>query len=344
LKFLITGGAGFIGSHLIEKLLEKGDKVINVDNLDSFYSYEIKLENILYSTGKKNFIPELRDINGKEEKINFVRDLTRSENYSFELCDIRNFEYLDKLFSKENFDMVINFAGLAGVRPSLERPLEYEDVNVRGYMNLLELCKKYEINKFIQISSSSVYGNSKTVPFKETDIVDFAISPYAATKKSGEVMGHVYHSLYGIDMFQLRFFTAYGPRQRPDLAIHKFTKMILEDTPIPFFGDGDTFRDYTFVGDIVQGVLKSIDFLKAHTGVYEILNLGESQTISLNEMVKEIERALGKKAILNKLPLQAGDVKRTYADITKAKNLIGYNPTTKFSDGIDLFVEWYKNK
>ena len=210
-------------------------------------------------------------------------------------------------------------------------------------MNILEICKKLGIKKFIQASSSSVYGNNKKAPFKETDIVDFAISPYAATKKSCEVIGHVYYKLYNIDMFQLRFFTVYGERQRPDLAIYKFTKMILEGKEIPFYGDGNTFRDYTYVKDIVQGITKSIDYLKNNSDVYEILNLGESHVVSLKEMVEVIENTLGIKAKINKLPMQMGDVEKTYADINKAKTLLGYNPSTKFEDGIVKFVDWFKN-
>ena len=250
---------------------------------------------------------------------------------------------MDKIFSEYKIDLAFNPAAMAGVRPSLLDPLLYEEVNIKGYMNLLELCKKYGIKKFIQASSSSVYGNNKNVPFKETDIVDFAISPYAATKKSGEVLGHVYHKLYDIDMIQLRFFTVYGPKQRPDLAIHKFTKMILEEKSIPFYGDGNTKRDYTYIDDIVDGILKSIDYLFKNKNVYEIFNLGESHVVSLKEMVETIEKVLGKKAVLDKQPMQPGDVEKTYADISKAKEILGYNPKTNFEDGIKKFVDWYMN-
>ena len=249
---------------------------------------------------------------------------------------------MNRVFAENSFDLVFNPAAMAGVRPSLLDPMLYEDVNVRGYMNLLELCKKYGIKKFVQASSSSVYGNNKEVPFKETAIVDFAISPYAATKKSCEVMGHVYHKVYNIDMVQLRFFTVYGPKQRPDLAIHKFTKMILEDKPIPFYGDGTTKRDYTYIDDIVDGILKSMNYLFNNENVYEIFNIGESHVVSLKEMVETIENAIGKKAILDIQPMQPGDVDKTYADISKAKTMIGYDPQTNFSEGIRKFVEWYK--
>ena len=251
---------------------------------------------------------------------------------------------MDRVFSENRFDLVFNPAAMAGVRPSLLDPMLYEDVNIRGYMNLLELCKKYRVKKFVQASSSSVYGNNKEVPFKETAIVDFAISPYAATKKSCEIMGHVYHKLYNIDMVQLRFFTVYGPKQRPDLAIHKFTKMILEDKPIPFYGDGTTKRDYTYIDDIVDGILKSMNYLFNNETVYEIFNLGESHVVSLKEMVETIENTLGKKAILDIQPMQPGDVEKTYADISKAKAMIGYDPQTNFSEGIRKFVEWYKRQ
>jgi len=220
----------------------------------------------------------------------------------------------------------------------------YQDVNVKGTMNILEVCREFGVNKFVMASSSSVYGNNKKVPFSETDIVDFAISPYAATKKSCEVIGHSYHHLFNIDMAMLRFFTVYGPGQRPDLAIHKFTKMIEEGTSIPFYGEGDSKRDYTYIDDIVDGVVKTIKYVQDNTSVYEIFNLGESQTISLSQMVTTIEDALGKKAIINKLPMQPGDVDVTFANVSKAKEMLGYNPTMDFSEGIKKFVNWYRSK
>ena len=237
--------------------------------------------------------------------------------------------------------MVVHLAALAGVRPSIERPLDYVDVNIRGTMNLWELCKEFGIKKFICASSSSVYGNNEKVPFAETDTVDKPISPYAATKKCGEILGHTYHHLYQIDMIQLRFFTVYGPRQRPDLAIHKFTKLIDNQKEIPFYGDGTTARDYTFVEDIIDGVVKSIKYLEQHQGVYEILNLGESEVITLKEMVETLEKTLEEKVMLNRQSMQPGDVQKTNADITKAKNLIDYAPKTNFQNGIKKFVEWF---
>ena len=237
--------------------------------------------------------------------------------------------------------MVIHLAALAGVRPSIERPMEYVEVNILGSMNLWELCKDYGIKKFICASSSSVYGNNEKIPFAETDNVDRPISPYAATKKCGEILGHTYHHLYDIDMIQLRFFTVYGPRQRPDLAIHKFAKIISDGEEIPFYGDGTTARDYTFVEDIVDGITKSIVYLENHNKVYEVLNLGENQVVSLKEMLVEIETNLDRKAKLNRLPMQAGDVQKTNADITKAKKMVGYTPKTNFQNGIKKFVEWF---
>lgn len=340
-NFLITGGAGFIGSTVTEKLLNNGDKVVVVDNFNDFYDYNRKIRNILEITNNFNKIGEFENLS-KDEKISKLIEIVNSDRFTLIYGDIRDREAMDRVFVKNKFDLVFNPAAMAGVRPSLLDPMLYEDVNIRGYMNLLELCKKYGVKKFVQASSSSVYGNNKEVPFKETAIVDFVISPYAATKKSCEVMGHVYHNLYNIDMVQLRFFTVYGPKQRPDLAIHKFTKMILEDKPIPFYGDGTTKRDYTYIDDIVDGILKSMSYLFNNENVYEIFNLGESHVVSLKEMVETIENALGKKATLDIQPMQPGDIDKTYADISKAKAMIGYEPQTNFAEGIRKFVEWYK--
>ncbi|WP_294064928.1 GDP-mannose 4,6-dehydratase [uncultured Fusobacterium sp.] len=342
-NFLITGGAGFIGSTVAEKLLNNGDRVVVVDNFNDFYDYNRKIRNILEITNNFNKINEFENLL-KDEKISKLIEIVNSDRFTLIYGDIRDREAMDRVFAENSFDLVFNPAAMAGVRPSLLDPMLYEDVNVRGYMNLLELCKKYGVKKFVQASSSSVYGNNKEVPFKETAIVDFAISPYAATKKSCEVMGHVYHKLYNIDMVQLRFFTVYGPKQRPDLAIHKFTKMILEDKPIPFYGDGTTKRDYTYIDDIVDGILKSMSYLFNNKNVYEIFNLGESHVVSLKEMVETIENALGKKAILDIQPMQPGDVEKTYADISKAKAMIGYDPQTNFAEGIKKFIEWYKRQ
>lgn len=340
MNYLVTGGSGFIGSHLVERLLKNGHSVINIDNFDDFYDYRIKIRNTLESVGKDSeflFTEKEKDI----QKLVFE---TSSENYKLYHLDIRDVVGLQKLFSENTIDLVIHLAALAGVRPSIERPLEYEEVNIRGTMNLWEECKKHQIKKFVCASSSSVYGNNTKVPFAETDFVDAPISPYAATKKSVEIMGHVYHHLYQIDMVQLRFFTVYGPRQRPDLAIHKFTKLILENKEIPFYGDGSTARDYTYIDDIIDGVLKSILYLENHDNIYEIVNLGESHVITLNEMVSTIESVLGKTAYRNQLPMQPGDVTKTNADISKARMLMGYEPSTNFQNGIKKFVEWFLKK
>lgn len=340
MNYLITGGSGFIGSHLAEQLLKKGHSVINIDNFDNFYSYQIKIQNTLDAI---QYFSDF-EYSGKDNDIKKLISLSQSENYRLYYQDIRDKRGLEEIFKNHKIDTVIHLAALAGVRPSIERPLEYEEVNIRGTMNLWELCKDFNINKFVCASSSSVYGNNEKIPFSETDNVDNPISPYAATKKCGEILGHVYHDLYKIDMIQLRFFTVYGPRQRPDLAIHKFTKLISEDQEIPFYGDGSTARDYTYIDDVVDGIWKSVQYLENHSDVYEIINLGESEVINLNEMLSTLEKTLGKSAIRKNLPMQPGDVLKTNADITKAKTLIGYKPDTNFQNGIKKFVEWFLRK
>lgn len=337
MTYLITGGSGFIGSHLVEQLLKNGHSVINIDNFDDFYDYKIKIKNTLESLGSNSEF----NFTDREKDIQNLATETKSESYQLYYQDIRDKEGLKEIFHNHKIDLVIHLAALAGVRPSIERPLEYEEVNIRGTQNLWELCNEFGVKKFVCASSSSVYGNNQKVPFAETDNVDNPISPYAATKKCSEVIGHVYHSLYHIDMILLRFFTVYGPRQRPDLAIHKFTKLIYENQEIPFYGDGSTARDYTFVDDIIDGVLKSIQYLETNDNVYEIINLGESEVIMLSEMVTTLENTIGKKAIKKILPMQPGDVQKTNADITKAKALIGYKPSTNFQNGTKKFVEWF---
>lgn len=348
MNIIVTGGAGFIGSHLCEKLMALGHRVINIDNFHEFYSLEIKVKNVLESTNKielfesfKKMFKEFYLEMDREKILNYLSYVTEGKKYKFYYSDIRDSEEMNKIFSQEKPDFIINLAGLAGVRPSLLNPLLYEDVNVKGTTNLLEMCRKYDVKKFIQASSSSVYGNNKKIPFSENDVVDFSISPYAATKKSCEVMGHVYYALYKIDMFQLRFFTVYGERQRPDLAIHKFVKSISEEKEILMYGDGNTFRDYTYIDDIIQGIIKTINYLNTNENVYEILNLGSNNPISLKNMIAVIEKAMGKKAKIKHLPMQAGDVDKTYADIGKAQKLIGYCPQTKFEKGIENFINWY---
>ena len=340
MKYLITGGSGFIGSHLVEHLLKNGHSVINIDNFDDFYSYKIKLTNTLESLGRDtswNFTDKNTDIEQ-------LQKLCNSDQYTLYYQDIRDMEGLKKIFQSHTIDQVIHLAALAGVRPSIERPLEYEEVNIKGSMNLWELCKEFNIKKFVCASSSSVYGNNEKIPFSEEDNVDRPISPYAATKKCGEILGHVYYHLYNIDMIHLRFFTVYGPRQRPDLAIHKFSRMIKEGQRIPFYGDGKTARDYTYIDDIIDGIVKASDYLQNHNHVYEILNLGESEVVPLDKMLETIEKELHTKAPKNQLPMQPGDVHRTNADIKKAVQLVGYSPRTNFQNGIKKFVEWFLRK
>ena len=340
MNYLVTGGSGFIGSHLVEQLIKSGHSVTNIDNFDNFYDYRIKIQNTLDSVeiGDK-FI--FKDKSLDIQKLIFE---TSSERYQLYYQDIRDLKGLQEIFRKHKIDVVIHLAALAGVRPSIERPLEYQAVNITGSMNLWEVCKEFKVNKFVCASSSSVYGNNEKIPFSESDAVDNPISPYAATKKSVEILGHVYHSLYKIDMIQLRFFTVYGPRQRPDLAIHKFTKLISENKEIPYYGDGKTSRDYTFIDDIIHGILNSILYLENNDSVYEVINLGENEVITLEKMLSTIEETLEQKAIKKNLPMQAGDVQKTNADITKARQMINYRPETNFENGIKIFVEWFLRK
>lgn len=315
MKILITGGSGFIGSHLSEFLLKKEHQIVNIDNFNDFYDPQIKRNNI--------------------------KNQLENKNYTLLEGDIRDESFIKKAFKDQSFDLVVHLAAMAGVRPSIQNPLLYEEVNVKGTLNILEACKEFDVKKIVSASSSSVYGNNEKVPFHEEDIVDRSISPYASTKKSCEVTSHVYHHLYNLDVIQLRFFTVYGPKQRPDLAIHKFTKMIYEGKEIPFYGDGTSKRDYTYIDDIIDGVYKSILYVMENENVYEIFNLGESETISLTDMVKTIESELNITAKLKRLEQQPGDVFQTYADISKAKSILGYNPTTNFKNGIEKFVEWF---
>lgn len=313
MNILVTGAAGFIGSHVCEHFIKLGHSVIGLDNFDSFYPIEFKAQNL--------------------------EDLNKSTRFQFYEADIRDKKGLDDIFRDANIEVVIHLAAKAGVRPSIESIEEYYDVNVNGTVNLLESMRKNGVKKMLFASSSSIYGNNGKVPFSETDPVDNPISPYASTKKSGELLCHVYHHLYNFDITCLRFFTVFGPRQRPDLAIHKFTRLIEEEKPIPFYGDGSTSRDYTYIADIVDGINCAINHLKG----YQIFNLGESTVITLNQLVRTIENTLNKKAILNKQPMQPGDVNKTYADISRAKSEIGYNPKFDFETGIKEFVEWYEN-
>jgi UDP-glucuronate 4-epimerase len=308
---LVTGAAGFIGSHLSEALLSAGWKVVGLDSFDSFYEPAVKRKNLAACIGRPGF--------------------TLVEG------DIRESTAVEKAIG--GVVLVVHLAARAGVRPSIEQPLLYEDVNVHGTNVILEAMRKYGVRRMVFASSSSVYGNSPKVPFSETDNVDFPISPYAATKKAGELLCHTYHHLFGMDITCLRFFTVYGARQRPDLAIHKFTRLIEEGRPIPVFGDGSMMRDHTYIGDIISGVMRSID----NCGGYHIYNLGESQPVSLSDLITAIETALGKKAVIQRLPPQPGDVERTFADITRARVEIGYAPQTALADGLAKFVDWFRS-
>lgn len=321
---LVTGGAGFIGSHLSERLLKAGNKVLVIDNFNDYYDPAIKRNNI------------------EEVKKTCIESDIPLENYKVFEGDIRDNEFLKGVFSNK-IDSIMHLAAMAGVRPSIQDPSLYYDVNITGTVNLLERCRENGIKQFVFASSSSVYGNNEKVPFSESDRVDKPISPYAATKKSGELLCHTYSHLFDMNIACLRFFTVYGPRQRPDLAINKFTRLILEDKEIPFYGDGTTSRDYTFVDDIVTGIVSSINYVNTDKKVFEIFNIGGDKTVSLIEMVKAIEEVLGKKAKLNILPMQPGDVNRTCADITHSRKIIGYNPQTSFKEGIKNFIDWKLN-
>ena len=316
--YLITGGAGFIGSSLADNLLKENNKVIIIDNFCDFYDPSIKEDNI--------------------------KDALKNANYKLYRGDIRDKKILDKIFSENSIDIVVHLAAMAGVRPSIENPVLYQEVNCMGTQNILEAMKKHHVDKLVMASSSSVYGNTKEVPFREDMIVDFAISPYAATKKANEVMTHVYHKLENFNVIMLRFFTVFGPRQRPDLAINKFTRLMLNNEEIPMFGDGETSRDYTYIDDIIDGIKRSCDYVVNNKNVYEIINLGNSSPVTLKEMINIIGEVVGVTPKINRLPMQPGDVDRTYADVSKAQRLLEYSPKTSFKNGIIKFVEWYKGK
>ena len=311
MRILITGGAGFIGYHLATALIKKGDAVSLLDNFNNYYDPEIKRRN--------------------------VRDLEAMGGVTTHAVDILDKDGLRRVFETERPEAVVHLAAWAGVRPSLEKPALYTDVNVTGTVNMLEAAKDFSTGCFIFGSSSSVYGGSYSVPFTEDDPVNRPISPYAATKRAGELLCHTYAHNYAMRVTCLRFFTVYGPRQRPDLAIHKFARLMANDKEIPFYGKGDSRRDYTYVDDIVSGIIAAIE--KKYP--FEIFNLGESQTISLVELVASLEEALGKKARLLHMPEQTGDMKVTYADISKARKMLDYNPQTQFKDGLRFFVEWF---
>jgi UDP-glucuronate 4-epimerase len=313
MNFLVTGGAGFIGSHVCERLLLEGHSIWAFDDLNSFYSPDLKRRN-------------LRDIQSLAKPFEFIQG------------DITHRAALNDVFASGKFDQVIHLAARAGVRPSLEEPALYQRVNVEGTVNVLEVARLHRVKKIIIASSSSVYGVNSKIPFTEADPIFSAISPYAASKLACEALGHVYHHVYGLDIVMLRFFTVYGPRQRPDLAIRKFATLIQAGKSIPVFGDGSTARDYTYITDILDGIMACT---QKEFG-YEIFNFGESDTVKLSRLIEILEDALGKKAILNRKPPQPGDVPLTCADISKAREKLKYNPTVKIDRGIPLFVNWLK--
>jgi len=314
-SFLITGGAGFIGSHLVDRLLStSAEHITVVDDFNDFYSPDIK---------RTNISKHLQD-----------------PRYKLAEVDIRDRAGLDQVFTNNKFDCIVHLAARAGVRPSLAEPQLYTETNINGTVNLLERARAHEIKQFVFGSSSSVYGINAKVPFSEDDPIRQPISPYAATKGAGELLCHTYSHLYGIRCVCLRFFTVYGPRQRPDLAIHKFAKLINAGRPIPVFGDGTTRRDYTYIDDIIAGVLAAVAFDKSD---YEVFNLGESRTVELRELISLLEKELDTHAIIERQPPQPGDVPQTFANIEKARRLLGYNPQTQIEDGIHRFIQWFRD-
>jgi UDP-glucuronate 4-epimerase len=312
-KILITGAAGFIGSSLVDRLVGEGHEVVGLDCFDTFYDPDIKHRNLEAARAHGGFV----EVRG----------------------DIRDRQTLDAL--PDGIDTVVHLAARAGVRPSIEQPALYSSVNVLGTTEILDWMNRRGLRRLVFASSSSVYGNNEKVPFSEDDPVDRPISPYAATKRAGELLCHTAHHLNGLSLVCLRFFTVYGPRQRPDLAIHKFARLLREGRPIPFFGDGTSQRDYTFIEDILDGVTGGLRLVGAADPVFEIINLGESRTISLTRMVDELALQMGVRPVLDRLPAQPGDVQRTFADVSKARRLLGYEPRTPFEDGIAAFLEWF---
>jgi len=315
MNFLVTGGAGFIGCHVCERLLREGHAVWVLDDLNDFYDPKIKQAN-------------LRDLESAAKPFTFARG------------DLTDRAVVDELLGSVRFDQIIHLAARAGVRPSLEQPALYQRVNVEGTVNLLEAARRNGVTKIILASSSSVYGVNSKVPFSESDPIFSPISPYAASKLACEALGHAYHHVYGLDIVMLRFFTVYGPRQRPDLAIHKFARLMSAGKPIPVFGDGSSARDYTYVSDAVDGVMVCT---QKEFG-YEIFNLGESQTVPLSRLIELLEKHLGRKAIIDRQPPQPGDVPITFADISKAQKKLGYHPRVNIEEGIPQFVEWFREQ
>jgi UDP-glucuronate 4-epimerase len=313
-NLLVTGAAGFIGSHLVDRLLATNvERITVVDDFNDFYNPSIKRDNI--------------------------SEHLQDSRYSIHEVDIRDRAALEQIFNGSNFDCIVHLAARAGVRPSLSEPQLYAETNINGTLNLLELARQHDIKQFVFGSSSSVYGINAKVPFSEDDPIRQPISPYAATKGAGELLCHTYSHLYGLRCVCLRFFTVYGPRQRPDLAIHKFAKLISRHQPIPVFGDGTTRRDYTYIDDIIDGVTAAIDYDQSN---YEVINLGESRTVELRELIALLEKELDTHAIIERQPPQPGDVPQTFADVSKARALLNYQPKTQIEDGLRRFVEWFR--
>ena len=312
MKVLVTGGAGFIGFHTTKALLERGDEVIIVDNFNDYY-----------------------DVSFKENRINQIKD---NKNLKIYRIDISDYKEMEKIFQENKFDKICHLAAQAGVRYSLDHPFVYEKANLLGTLVLLELARHHKVKDFVFASSSSVYGGNKTIPFSETDNVDTPSSLYAATKKSDELMAYCYHHLYGINCTGLRFFTVYGPWGRPDMALFLFTKAILEEKPMDVFNYGKMKRDFTYIDDIVAGLLACLD----KPFGYEIFNLGNNKTVELLYFIETIEKELGKKGEKNLLPMQAGDIAETFANIDKAKKMLGFNPKVSIEQGIKNFIQWYK--
>jgi UDP-glucuronate 4-epimerase len=310
MRILVTGGAGFIGSHLVEKLLAAGYEVAILDDFNDFYDPQIKRDNIAAVS--------------KDTVIHHV--------------DLRDSAAVRNVFHREKFETIVHLAARAGVRPSIQYPQLYYDTNVSGTLHLLDAARVTGVERFIFASSSSVYGISKTVPFSEDQHLTQTLSPYAATKIAGEFLCSTFSHLYQMRMVALRYFTVYGPRQRPDLAIHQFTRRIYSGQPIDQFGDGTTRRDYTYIDDVIQGTMAVLNYDRSP---FDIFNLGESETIQLNDLISAIEKALGKKAKVNRLPEQPGDMPLTCADISKARKLLGYNPITQFNEGLPRFIDWF---
>lgn len=315
-KVLLTGGAGFIGSHVAEALLRRGARLTIVDNLDSFYD------------------PSWKEAN--------LREIRKLGEYEFAKVDICDMDRLRELIGRVEPSAIIHLAALAGVRPSIERPAVYERVNVGGTTNFLELSREAGVRKFVFGSSSSVYGATSRAPFSENQVEMRPISPYAATKLAGELMCYTYAHLYGLPVVSLRFFTVYGARQRPDLAIRKFVALVEQGKPIPVFGDGSSGRDYTYVDDIVRGVLAALDYAPPARVPYDVFNLGNSHPVTLNELIEQVEKATGRKALREQKPMQPGDVPLTWADISKAGRLLGYEPQVRIDEGLKRFVAWYR--